>query len=69
LDGDRRINLDCLFLGNPANYRMLGVYTREFGHCRHFAQCLREQGLEVAEGSYFFGCTTGVRGIKPPTAA
>ncbi|HWF92724.1 MAG TPA: class I SAM-dependent methyltransferase [Terriglobales bacterium] len=54
-----------LFLGNPDNYRMLGFYAREFGCCRHFATCLREQGLEVVELSYFFGCATGVRGFKP----
>ena len=54
-----------LFLGNPENYRLLGFYTREFGSCRHFATCLREQGLNVKEVSYFFGCATGVRGSKP----
>jgi ubiquinone/menaquinone biosynthesis C-methylase UbiE len=54
-----------LFLGNPANYRLLGVYTQAFGTCRHFAQCLRQQGLDVTEVSYFFGCATGVRGMSP----
>jgi ubiquinone/menaquinone biosynthesis C-methylase UbiE len=54
-----------LFLGNPANYRLLGVYTQAFGTCHHFAQCLRQQGLEVYEHPYFFGCATGVRGVKP----
>jgi demethylmenaquinone methyltransferase/2-methoxy-6-polyprenyl-1,4-benzoquinol methylase len=54
-----------LFLGNPTNYRMLGVYTREFGSCRYFAECLRQQGLQVKEVSYFFGCATGVTGSKP----
>lgn len=54
-----------LFLGNPANYRLLGVYTQAFGTCHDFAECLRQQGLEVTEVSYFFGCTTGVRGMKP----
>lgn len=54
-----------LFLGNPANYRMLGVYTREFGDCRYFAERLRQEGMQVIEVSYFFGCATGVRGTKP----
>src|SRR5579872_6437125 len=54
-----------LFLGNPANYRVLGVYTEAFGTCHNFAECLRRQGLEVTEVSYFFGCATGVRGTKP----
>jgi demethylmenaquinone methyltransferase/2-methoxy-6-polyprenyl-1,4-benzoquinol methylase len=53
------------FLGNPDNYRMLGFYTREFGDCRHFADCLRQEGLQVNETQYFFGCATGVRGAKP----
>jgi ubiquinone/menaquinone biosynthesis C-methylase UbiE len=53
-----------LFLGNPSNYRMLGVYTQEFGSCKHFAECLREQGMQVTETSHFFGCATGVRGLK-----
>jgi ubiquinone/menaquinone biosynthesis C-methylase UbiE len=54
-----------LFLGNPSNYRMLGVYTREFGNCKYFADCLRGHSMEVAESRYFFGCATGVRGVKP----
>lgn len=53
-----------LFLGNPANYRMLGAYTQQFENCSHFADCLREQKLQVAERSHFFGCATSVRGIK-----
>jgi demethylmenaquinone methyltransferase/2-methoxy-6-polyprenyl-1,4-benzoquinol methylase len=54
-----------LCLGNPANYRMLGVYTQAFGTCRDFAECLHRHGMEVTEVSYFFGCATGVRGTKP----
>lgn len=59
--------LGRLFLGNPANYRLLGIFTQAFGNCRHFAQCLRQQGLEVHETSHFFGCATGVRGKRPRT--
>jgi ubiquinone/menaquinone biosynthesis C-methylase UbiE len=54
-----------LLLGNPACYRMLGVYTEAFGDTSHFAECLRQEGLEVTETSFFFGCATGVRGIRP----
>src|SRR5262249_42557396 len=54
-----------LFLGDPANYKMLGIYTRAFGTCKHFAECLRQCGLEVSEINYFFGCATAVRGVKP----
>jgi len=53
-----------LFVGNPANYRMLGVYTEAFGDCRHFADCLETAGLRVTRVSYFFGCATGVCGMK-----
>lgn len=54
-----------LFLGNPANYRLLGFYTKEFGDSQHFAESLRQQGLRVIQVSYFFGCATGVHGCKP----
>lgn len=54
-----------LLLGNPANYRLLGAYTSAFGDCRHFAQCLRDAGLQVEFATHFFGCATGVSGRKP----
>ena len=44
---------------------MLGVYTRHFGDCRHFADCLSEAGLEVRFMSDFFGCATGVAARRP----
>jgi len=55
-----------LLLGNPESYRMLGVYTEAFENAEYFTGCLREAGLDVIPVSYFFGCATGVRGIKPP---
>jgi ubiquinone/menaquinone biosynthesis C-methylase UbiE len=54
-----------IFLGNPDCYRMLGVYTEAFGNTSHFTKCLKAAGLESSAVSYFFGCATGVRGIKP----
>jgi ubiquinone/menaquinone biosynthesis C-methylase UbiE len=54
-----------LLLGNPNCYRMLAAYTQAFGNATHFAECLKEAGLNVEPVSYFFGCATGVRGIKP----
>ena len=53
-----------LFLGNPLNYRMLGIYTQDFGTCQYFAECLQQQGLEVRTIYYFFGCAMGVYGRK-----
>jgi demethylmenaquinone methyltransferase/2-methoxy-6-polyprenyl-1,4-benzoquinol methylase len=54
-----------LFLGNPANYRLLGAYTAGFGDCRHFVDCLRSAGLDAEFHSYLFGCATGVTGHRP----
>lgn len=54
-----------LFLGNPLNYRMLGIYTQEFGNSQYFAECLQQQKLEVRTVRYFFGCAIGVFGTKP----
>lgn len=56
--------LGRMLLGNPDCYRMLGIYTEAFDDVTHFAGCLRDAGLEVRQVSYFFGCATGVRGLK-----
>ena len=53
------------FLGNPDNYRMLGVYTEEFGNCTLVKMEFERAGLVTEERSHFFGCATGVRGHKP----
>jgi len=53
-----------LALGNPDNYRMLGVYTSAFGNCRTTADAFAEAGLSVEFKSYFFGCASGVSGAK-----
>jgi ubiquinone/menaquinone biosynthesis C-methylase UbiE len=52
-------------LGNPDCYRMLGAYAQAFENVTPFVSFLREAGLEAEPISYFFGCATGVRGIKP----
>jgi demethylmenaquinone methyltransferase/2-methoxy-6-polyprenyl-1,4-benzoquinol methylase len=49
-----------LFLGNPDNYRMLGVYTQEFNNCRRMTDALQDVGLEVDYREFFYGCM-GVR--------
>ena len=54
-----------IFLGNPDNYRMLGVYTEAFQNCRQFADELSCIGLYARPTSYFFGCATGVTGYRP----
>ena len=54
-----------LLLGNPDNYRMLGIYTQQFHSCQKFTSVLRATGLCANERSYFFGCASGVCGYKP----
>jgi demethylmenaquinone methyltransferase/2-methoxy-6-polyprenyl-1,4-benzoquinol methylase len=55
-----------LFMGNPDNYRLLGVYTTRFGGCRQARDAFASAGLEARLASYFFGCATGVIGCRPP---
>ncbi len=59
--------LGFLLLGNPDNYRQLGVYTKHFGNCSNVATAFRRSGLAVSEYSLFFGCATGFLGHKPST--
>ena len=56
--------IGSLLLGNPENYRMLGVYTEKFGDSRSMMQALAYQGLSVEYHHYFYGCATGVSGMK-----
>ncbi|MBL7542749.1 MAG: class I SAM-dependent methyltransferase [Bdellovibrionaceae bacterium] len=52
-------------LGNPDNYRHLGVYTGKFGNSRFFHEQVQAAGLESDYFEHFFGCATGVHGRKP----
>ncbi len=52
-------------LGNPDNYRLLGVYTSAFKNCKGAADCFAAAELSVDYKSYFFGCATGFTGAKP----
>lgn len=54
-----------LFLGNPDNYRLLGIYTASFSNCLQFARLCTGAGLSVRPRSLFFGCATGVVGERP----
>ena len=55
-----------LLLGNPDNYRLLGVYTSRFRDCSEFAAQCTDAGLRVQMRRFFFGCATAVVGEKPP---
>jgi len=54
-----------MFLGNPENYRFLGVYTTAFGNCNQVVTSFAEVELDVTNQTYFFGCATGFIGRKP----
>ncbi len=54
-----------LFLGNPENYRMLGVYTTKFQNCDRAATLFDRGGLPTVSKSFFFSCATGFCGSKP----
>jgi len=54
-----------ILMGNPDNYRMLGVYTMAFVDCRAAITAFQEAGLVTNLQSYFFGCATGLVGNKP----
>lgn len=57
--------LGRLMLGNPDNYRLLGVYTSTFGNCESAGRIFSGCGLSVELKTYFFGCATGIVGVKP----
>ncbi|MCA8938595.1 MAG: class I SAM-dependent methyltransferase [Planctomycetes bacterium] len=54
-----------LCLGNPDNYRFLGVYTEAFGSCESTLLAFQQAGLEVEVKRFFFGCATALVGSKP----
>lgn len=58
-----------VFMGNPDNYRMLGIYTGNFKNCARLRDMLVKNGLRVKEHSYFWGCATGLVGAKPQQGA
>ena len=56
--------LGRLFMGNPDNYRLLGIYTSRFKCCDEAIEIFRSAGLTIEPQSFFFGCATGFRGRK-----
>lgn len=53
-------------LGNPDNYRHLGVYTEKFKNSQNFHDELLKLGIESNYFEHFFGCASGVCGRKRP---
>jgi ubiquinone/menaquinone biosynthesis methyltransferase len=56
--------LGKLFLGNAETYRMLGVYAEAFQNAREVVAIFENYDFEVEYVEYFFGCASGVRGVK-----
>lgn len=53
-----------LFLGNPENYKMLGIYTQKYKNSKKLYHIFKEANFEIEYIEYFFGCATGIKGIK-----
>ncbi|MBL7557305.1 MAG: class I SAM-dependent methyltransferase [Bdellovibrionaceae bacterium] len=58
-------NIGKICMGNPDNYRYLGIYTREYGNSQNFQKELVKRGLNATYFEHFFGCASGVYGNKP----
>lgn len=56
--------LGKLFLGNMDAYKMLGIYTAEFENSKNVEQIFKNRGFEVEYVEYFYGCATGIKGVK-----
>jgi demethylmenaquinone methyltransferase/2-methoxy-6-polyprenyl-1,4-benzoquinol methylase len=56
--------LGKIFLGSPETYKMLGVYTEKFGNSKNVYQIFNRPEFKVEYVEYFYGCATGIKGIK-----
>jgi demethylmenaquinone methyltransferase/2-methoxy-6-polyprenyl-1,4-benzoquinol methylase len=57
--------IERIFLQGAKDFAMIGKYTDNFGDTTQFTKMLMEEGLEVNQIKFFFGCATGVSGKKP----
>lgn len=56
--------LGKVFLGSPETYKMLGVYTEEFGNSKNVHRIFNKPEFEVEYVEYFLGCASGIKGKK-----
>lgn len=56
--------LGKVFLGSPDTYKMLGVYTEEFGNSKNTHRIFKRPGFEIEYVEYFYGCASGIKGRK-----
>ena len=52
-------------LRGATDFKMIGIYSKNFGNASRFAKDLESYGLEVRYKKHFFGCATSVSGRKP----
>ena len=56
--------LGFMFLGNPHTYKMLGVYTTKYQNSNRVKDIFESKGFDVQYINYFYGCATGLKGVK-----
>ena len=56
--------LGKIFLGSQETYRILGIYTEEFGNSKNVYQIFNKPEFEVEYVEYFYGCASGIKGRK-----
>lgn len=56
--------LGKMFLGNPETYKMLGIYTQEFGNSKNVLRVFNKPEFKVEYVEYFLGCASGIKGVK-----
>jgi ubiquinone/menaquinone biosynthesis methyltransferase len=56
--------LGRLLLGNPAEYKMLWLYTDKFENSKRANEIFKSIGLITNYNSFFYGCSTGFSGQK-----
>ncbi len=52
-------------LRGAQDFSMIGTYSTKFGDASGFAKSLEASGLDTDFRKFFFGCATGVCGLKP----
>lgn len=56
--------LGKIFLANPADYKMLWIYTNRFENSMKVKKIFENYQLQVKVDDYFGGCATGISGHK-----
>jgi ubiquinone/menaquinone biosynthesis methyltransferase len=56
--------LGTLFLGKAETYAMLGKYTERFGNSKEVKIIFEKNGFDIQYLNYFYGCASGIKGIK-----